>query len=625
MQHLSGFDGMWYAYDHSKTAKAIMGSLMIFEPSEANDAGDVTKVIARLQDRLKVIPPLRRRVDSAPVGINNQYWRECVVDVADHVSEVTLAAPGGDRELAEAAAKIMETGLDRSRPMWDYTVFHGLSGGRQAHLMRIHHAACDGGTMQRVLGLLSDYSDEFSADEKDYPGPLMSDAQAKAEMVRRGITRTALMPSQLLEVQKHTLKWLGRRVKEDGAMAAPALVARMLPGALGRPLAKAVNAKLGENARKVQPIQPRVIVPESKFNAKITSERSYAWVTLPMSDLLRIGKYYGVTFHSVVTAISASAARQFLIANGEPVDKPLILMSPYSLRRGGEENYWANYAANFLAEFPVHLSDPVERLKVCGKNVAEARANFDTMPTDMMIDMSRMIPQLMWDAMYQVVDYTPEEVLKRSSMGGNFTISNIRGPSKRFHMYGTDMSEFLPVSFLGQGLAHNVTCSSYAGELQIGFVGCPKVFPHSELWDWPGYYRNAVAELLELMEGEPAKAPSAPSAVALKVSAPARTRKAAAPRKTATKAAPARRKAATSKAAPAKAAPTTSTAKAAPATPAAPAEPATPAAPAEPATPAAPAEPAETLTEAAQAPASTPPPAPEASAQATLTPQGDEG
>jgi len=545
---------MWYAYDHSKTAKAIMGSLFIFEPTENNDAGDINKVVARLQDRLKVLPPLRRRIDSAPVGINNQYWRECTVNVREHVREQTLPAPGSDMELARAASDIMETGLDRSKPMWDYTIFHGLSGGRQAHLMRIHHAACDGGTMQRVLGLLSDYSDEFAPNEKDYPGPLQSDRQAKAEMVRKGITRTLLMPTQMLETQKDSLKWVGKRVREDGAMAAPALIARMLPGALGRPLAKVVNSQLGPEAPRVAPIQPRVMMPESKFNAKITAERSYAWVTLPMKDLLRISKYFGVTFHSLVTSLSASAARQYLIANGEPVDKPLILMSPYSLRRGGEENYWANYASMFLTEFPVHLSDPIERLKVCGRNVAESRANFDTMPTDMMIDMSRMMPQLMWDTMYRTVDYAPETLIKRSSMGGNFTISNIRGPSKRFHMYGADITEFLPVSFLGQGLAHNVTCSSYAGELQVGFVGCPKVFPDRELWEWPGYFRNAVDELLEVMEAEQVHATPAPapSAVALSVSAPARTRKAATPRKAAKKATPATRKAAAAQAAPAK-------------------------------------------------------------------------
>ena len=210
MQHLSGFDGMWYGYDHSKTAKAIMGTLFIFEPTETNDAGDIKKVVARLQDRLKVLPPLRRRIEGAPVGINNQYWRECKVNVPDHVRELTLPQPGTDRELAKAVSDIINTGLDRSRPMWDYTIFHGLSGGRQAHLMRIHHAACDGGTMQRVLGLLSDYSDEFAPNEKDYPEPLQSDAQAKSEMVRKGIKRTMLMPTQMFEVQKDTLKWVGR-------------------------------------------------------------------------------------------------------------------------------------------------------------------------------------------------------------------------------------------------------------------------------------------------------------------------------------------------------------------------------------------------------------------------------
>ena len=200
---------------------------------------------------------------------------------------------------------------------------------------------------------------------------------------------------------------------------------------------------------------------------------------------------------------------------------------------------------------------------MCGRNVAEAKANFDTMPTEMMIDMSRMLPQLMWDLMYQSVDRAPEEILKRSSMGGNFTISNIRGPSKRFHMYGADITEFLPVSFLGQGLAHNVTCSSYAGELQVGFVACPTVFPDEELWKWPDYLRNGMEELLERVEGGEVAKPAAPVAVtALAKSGPSTTRKATGPRKAA---AGGRAPATTVKQAATKAAPPARAAKAAPA------------------------------------------------------------
>ncbi len=526
MQHLSGFDGMWYAGDRSRTSRAIMGSLCIYEPTETNDAADFDKVVARLKDRLKVLPPLRRRVEGVPIGINNQYWRECVVNVPDHVREQTLPAPGTDQQLTRALSDIMETGLDRSRPMWDLTIFHGLSGGRVAHLLRIHHAATDGGTMQRVFGLLADYNDEFAPTPDDYPEPLQTDVQAKLEMARRGAVRTALMPAQVFQMQRHTLQWLGGRLREDGVAAVPALMARMLPGALGRPLAKAVNARRGPQDLKVAPIQPRVFVPDTIFNAKITHERGYAFGVLPMADILRVSKHFGVTVHSVIAGMSATVARRVLIANGQPVDEPLVLMSPYSLRAVGEESYWANYAFNFQAELPVHLSDPVERLRVTGRNVAEARANTDTMPIDMMVDGSRMMPQLLFDLIYSAVDYIPEEVIKRTSIGGNFTVSNIRGPRKRFVIWGQEMSGFFPVSFLGQGLAHNVTVSSYADELQMGFTACPTVFPDEQLWEWPGYYEDALQELLDIVDGVQESAPAA--AAATPTSAPVTTRRASA-------------------------------------------------------------------------------------------------
>ncbi len=100
MQHLTGFDGMFYAYDHSAVAPSVMGSLLVFAPTQTNAAADVSRVIARLEERLDVIPPLRRIVAGVPIGVNNQYWREVPVTVRDHVREVTVAAPGGDRESA---------------------------------------------------------------------------------------------------------------------------------------------------------------------------------------------------------------------------------------------------------------------------------------------------------------------------------------------------------------------------------------------------------------------------------------------------------------------------------------------------------------------------------------------
>ncbi|MEI2765643.1 MAG: wax ester/triacylglycerol synthase domain-containing protein [Dermatophilaceae bacterium] len=513
MQHLTGFDGMFYAYDHSAVAPSVMGSLLVFAPTQTNDAADVSRVIARLEERLDVIPPLRRIVAGVPTGVNNQYWREVPVNVRDHVREVTVAAPGGDREVAAAVAAIMQRRIGRDRPMWDYTILHGLSQRRVAHLVRVHHAATDGGTMQRLIGLLGDeFTTAFTPTDSDRRPARRSRREEWVEMAGRGARRSVLLPLQLLTVAKDTGTWAKTRYEDEGLAAVPAMAARLLPGAVGQLACRLVGRNRAVGDTPVEPVVPRLPLPSTPFNAKLTDERRYAFFGLPLGDLLRVGKHYGVTLHTVLTAVSAGAARRYLTRVGAPVDEPLILMSVYSLRKGHEDNYWANYASSFFGELPVHVADPVQRLRVAHVNNKTARANFDTMPTEAMVDMSRMIPQTFWDLSVRLTDLMPEPVSRRTSMAGNFTISNIRGPGEHFRMFGHEATGFYPVSFLFQGLAHNLTASSYGDELQIGVVGCPTAF--QDVWEWADLLRSELAELVRIVDAPASPATTAPPALA---------------------------------------------------------------------------------------------------------------
>ncbi|MEI2732492.1 MAG: wax ester/triacylglycerol synthase domain-containing protein [Dermatophilaceae bacterium] len=511
MQHLTGFDGMFYAYDHSAVAPSIMGSLLVFAPTPTNDAADVEKVVARLEERLAVIPPLRRIVVGVPTGLNNQYWREVAVDVREHVREVTVAAPGGDREVAAAVAAIMERRLGRDKPMWDYTIMHGLSDGRVAHLVRIHHAATDGGTMQRVIGLLGDEYTTFRPTPSDERPPARSGREEWLEMAGRGIRRTAFLPGQLLSMSKNTGGWARARYADEGLSAVPALIARVLPGGVGQAACRFVGRNRKPGDTPVTPIMPSLPLPSTPFNAKLSNQRRYAYCALSLKDLLRVGKYYGVTLNTVLTAVSAGAARQYMIGVGAPVDEPLVLMSVYSLRQGHEDNYWANYASSFFGEIPIHIADPVERLRVAHINNTTARANFDTMPTGILVDMSRMIPQTFWDLTVRITDRLPAAVVKRTSIAGNFMISNIRGPAEHFRMFGHEATGFYPVSFLFEGLAHNLTASSYGDELQLGIVGCPTAF--EDVWDWPELLGDGLDELVRIVDAETGTAAAAPAPV----------------------------------------------------------------------------------------------------------------
>ncbi len=57
-------------------------------------------------------------------------------------------------------ARIFERPLDRSRPLWEAYLIHGLPDGHVAVLTKIHHAVIDGMSGAEIMGVLLDLSPE---------------------------------------------------------------------------------------------------------------------------------------------------------------------------------------------------------------------------------------------------------------------------------------------------------------------------------------------------------------------------------------------------------------------------------------------------------------------------------
>ena len=250
MQQLSGMDGMFLSVD-TPTSTGVMGGLIIYQAPSDPNAGSLQRMRLRIEERLDAIPPFRWVLTGVPLAINNAYWTEVDdVDVAAHLHEITLAAPGSNRQLAAQVASIMQKGLDKDRPLWDYTVIQGLEGGRLAHLLRIHHGVVDGAAVPRVLDLLSDHP-TVQADPRDTRENNVDRIGGRAGAAARGVIGTATMPVRLLNLQARTAKYLFDRRKQDGLiLALPAFLGRMLPGKVSAPVNVLVNGRQRKVGRK---------------------------------------------------------------------------------------------------------------------------------------------------------------------------------------------------------------------------------------------------------------------------------------------------------------------------------------------------------------------------------------
>lgn len=134
-----------------------MAVLTVFEGRGADLPADHLLDLLRdhVRSRLDALPELRRVLHSGRIPGRPPAWSEDPeFRVEHHVLGARVAPPGEDEQLLTAAADLLECLLDRTRPLWEMWLLTGLSGGRWATLLKVHHSLTDGyGMLQMALAV----------------------------------------------------------------------------------------------------------------------------------------------------------------------------------------------------------------------------------------------------------------------------------------------------------------------------------------------------------------------------------------------------------------------------------------------------------------------------------------
>ena len=160
MKQLSGLDASFLLLERPNSAGHV-GAICMLDPSELSAPLDLGALTELVNERAPLIPLLRQKLRTVPLGLDQPHWvDDDSFDVENHVREISLLTPGSDAQLAEQISRIHARPLDRSKPLWEVYLVSGLSDGRQAMYMKIHHAAIDGVSGTELMGLLLDLSPE---------------------------------------------------------------------------------------------------------------------------------------------------------------------------------------------------------------------------------------------------------------------------------------------------------------------------------------------------------------------------------------------------------------------------------------------------------------------------------
>src|SRR5690348_12162554 len=156
MQQLTGLDASFLALE-TATMTGHVGGLSLLDPGGAPEPLTLARLTAVLEERLALVPVLRRKLLNAPFGLDQPYWvDDADFDIEYHVREIALPQPGSDAQLTEQVSRLHARSLDRSRPLWEIYLITGLAGERAALYTKIHHAAIDGASGAELLTVLLD-------------------------------------------------------------------------------------------------------------------------------------------------------------------------------------------------------------------------------------------------------------------------------------------------------------------------------------------------------------------------------------------------------------------------------------------------------------------------------------
>ncbi|RAV18101.1 wax ester/triacylglycerol synthase family O-acyltransferase [Mycolicibacterium sp. GF69] len=461
MRQLTSLDAQFLAMENDRV-QGHVSVLGIYDSHTASgrplDASLVRDVIS---ERLHLLPTFRWRLAQVPFALDYPYWvDDGTFDVEYHVREVALPSPGDERQLAEQVARIIGRQLDRTRPLWEVYVIHGLEDGPRdgavAVLTKMHHAAVDGVSGAEVMSILLD--DTTGREQQPAPAVIAESFPSEVEMLGRGLVGLMRQPLRVLRAGPTALPHL-----DD----VPTI--RHLPGV--RAIARSgrlVKRAMGAHTNGASVQGRAVTAPRTRFQARVSPHRRVAFASLPLAEVKAIKNTLGCTVNDVVLAICAAGLRSWLGERAELPDQPLASFIPMSVRTPEQKGTFGNRVSVMITELPTDEADPVARVRRISDAMSDAKERHRALPASLLQDANHFIPPALFAQAARATSRLAG--LRGLNQPANVMISNVPGPSTPLYLGGARQRAQFPVSGVLDGIGINITVMSYQDSLEFGIV-----------------------------------------------------------------------------------------------------------------------------------------------------------
>ncbi len=432
MDRLSGVDYLMLAIEDSSPGVYMhMAGLTTLDPTGAPEFG-FERFRAFVHERMPLVPRLRRRLQMVPFGIDFPIWvDDPAFDPDNHIHRVAVPAPGGDRELSELVCSLQPHKLDRRRPLWEFWFIEGLAQGRVGLYSKIHHAMFDGIAM--MAQALYNTDPDNPAPLSPPGGPEVAEPERSgAELFGLGVVRLAGSPAR------------AARLVDQSARQLATLASRRE----GMPMIRR---------------SPRVFWNEPSTGAGA----AWAFGSLPLQEVKRIGKYFGVTVNDVLVSVVAGALRAYLSDRAALPKPSLTAMVPASVRTEGMTagNMVGNLVTGINVQIASDIADPVERLHAVHANLDKAKATMRALRRHHVTGIS----ELLTPALSSLLFSATSGVTAAGPVIANTAITNVPGPTQPIYVAGAPVERVHPtLPMMGMGLGLAVIANSYLDRIEYG-------------------------------------------------------------------------------------------------------------------------------------------------------------
>jgi diacylglycerol O-acyltransferase / wax synthase len=472
----------FYLYMETPEVPMHIGSMAIFQLPEKYRGDFFEDMKSMIGRRLHLAPMLTWKLAHTPLDIDRPSWIEDEqFDIDRHIFRGALPAPSDFPTLQRLVGWMHAKVLNRARPLWEIYVFDDLPDNQVALYSKMHHACIDGGGGAEMAQVLYDATPTpreiaepaarkaaKKTDERDFISSLVA---SSLQFWNFGEAGSALPKIETPRTGRVDLGSVLVDAFMDGLQQSRQFV-QSLPDIL-----KVVNEVGGKivSPSGIGDLK-KMMAPPTPLNRSISSERSFAAVSVSMLRVKAVAAKAGTKLNDVVLAMSSGVLRQHLLSQDALPAKSLTAFVPISTRDAGDTSA-SNQVMGMICMLGTEIDDPKVRLETIFAESAKAKElssplkQLMPLMTDTVALGSPIGIQLLslFYSRSNLADVLPPAV--------NVAISNVFGPKFTLYANGAELLHSYPVSIVTHGVGLNITLQSYRDNLDFGFIAGANILP----------------------------------------------------------------------------------------------------------------------------------------------------